>query len=301
MSPAEAVWAATAGGAAALQRTDIGRIRVGARADLRARRTVPPAPGLPARGGAGARGLEGRAPTRAARTSPRTGLVRARRRPRRRTPALAPAPSHRYTPEPARRRRSHRFPQRRGRAPQQGPPRRRRRPGRAAYCAGLHVARRPVRAFDAGDVEVAGEDLEDGQRPRLRRQRGPRRREPPRRPRRRPRGGIRHLSRDRELGSRRTGCATRGAEPRRPLRPAQRPAGRVPAPRSGRSPTRTGAGTGPRLCGHRDQPAQQHRGAVRHRAPARRALPARRRLLGRATASVDVRGGGSSTTSTSST
>lgn len=34
MSPDEAVWAATAGGAAALRRTDIGRIRVGARADL---------------------------------------------------------------------------------------------------------------------------------------------------------------------------------------------------------------------------------------------------------------------------
>ena len=34
MSPDEAVWAATAGGAAALQRTDIGHIRVGARADL---------------------------------------------------------------------------------------------------------------------------------------------------------------------------------------------------------------------------------------------------------------------------
>jgi imidazolonepropionase len=34
MTPAEAVWAATAGGAAALRRDDIGRIRVGARADL---------------------------------------------------------------------------------------------------------------------------------------------------------------------------------------------------------------------------------------------------------------------------
>jgi imidazolonepropionase len=34
MTPAEAVWAATAGGAAALRRTDIGRIEVGARADL---------------------------------------------------------------------------------------------------------------------------------------------------------------------------------------------------------------------------------------------------------------------------
>ena len=34
MTPAEALWAATAGGAAALQRTDIGRIAVGARADL---------------------------------------------------------------------------------------------------------------------------------------------------------------------------------------------------------------------------------------------------------------------------
>ncbi|GGE92087.1 imidazolonepropionase [Mycetocola zhadangensis] len=34
MTPTEAVWSATAGGAAALQRTDIGRIVVGARADL---------------------------------------------------------------------------------------------------------------------------------------------------------------------------------------------------------------------------------------------------------------------------
>lgn len=34
MTPAEALWAATAGGAAALQRTDVGRITVGARADL---------------------------------------------------------------------------------------------------------------------------------------------------------------------------------------------------------------------------------------------------------------------------
>jgi imidazolonepropionase len=34
MTPAEAVWAATAGGAAALRRTDVGRIAVGARADL---------------------------------------------------------------------------------------------------------------------------------------------------------------------------------------------------------------------------------------------------------------------------
>ncbi|ADB35761.1 imidazolonepropionase [Kribbella flavida DSM 17836] len=34
MSPAEAVWSATAGGAAALRRTDIGRLTVGARADL---------------------------------------------------------------------------------------------------------------------------------------------------------------------------------------------------------------------------------------------------------------------------
>jgi imidazolonepropionase len=34
MSPAEAVWAATAGGAAALRRTDVGCITVGARADL---------------------------------------------------------------------------------------------------------------------------------------------------------------------------------------------------------------------------------------------------------------------------
>nr|MBA3249117.1 amidohydrolase family protein [Geodermatophilaceae bacterium] len=34
MTPAEAVWAATAGGARALRRDDIGVIRVGARADL---------------------------------------------------------------------------------------------------------------------------------------------------------------------------------------------------------------------------------------------------------------------------
>lgn len=34
MTPAEAVWASTAGGAAALQRTDVGAIRPGARADL---------------------------------------------------------------------------------------------------------------------------------------------------------------------------------------------------------------------------------------------------------------------------
>jgi imidazolonepropionase len=34
MTPAEAVWAATAGGAAALRRTDVGRLARGARADL---------------------------------------------------------------------------------------------------------------------------------------------------------------------------------------------------------------------------------------------------------------------------
>ena len=34
MTPAEALWAATAGGAAALRRTDIGHLRPGARADL---------------------------------------------------------------------------------------------------------------------------------------------------------------------------------------------------------------------------------------------------------------------------
>jgi imidazolonepropionase len=34
MSPAEAIWSATAGGAAALRRDDIGRIAPGARADL---------------------------------------------------------------------------------------------------------------------------------------------------------------------------------------------------------------------------------------------------------------------------
>jgi imidazolonepropionase len=34
LTPAEAVWAATAGGAAALRRTDVGRLAVGARADI---------------------------------------------------------------------------------------------------------------------------------------------------------------------------------------------------------------------------------------------------------------------------
>jgi imidazolonepropionase len=34
MTPAEAVWAATAGGAAALRRDDVGALLVGARADL---------------------------------------------------------------------------------------------------------------------------------------------------------------------------------------------------------------------------------------------------------------------------
>jgi imidazolonepropionase len=34
MSPAEALWSATAGGAAALRRTDVGHIGVGGRADL---------------------------------------------------------------------------------------------------------------------------------------------------------------------------------------------------------------------------------------------------------------------------
>jgi imidazolonepropionase len=34
MTPDEAVWAATAGGAAALRRDDVGRVGVGARADL---------------------------------------------------------------------------------------------------------------------------------------------------------------------------------------------------------------------------------------------------------------------------
>ena len=34
MSPAEALWSATAGGAAALRRDDVGHLRVGARADL---------------------------------------------------------------------------------------------------------------------------------------------------------------------------------------------------------------------------------------------------------------------------
>ena len=49
MTPAEALWSATAGGAQALRRTDIGHLGVGARADLaHPRRTVLPAPGLPA-------------------------------------------------------------------------------------------------------------------------------------------------------------------------------------------------------------------------------------------------------------
>ena len=34
MTPAEALWAATAGGARALRRTDVGHLGVGARADL---------------------------------------------------------------------------------------------------------------------------------------------------------------------------------------------------------------------------------------------------------------------------
>jgi imidazolonepropionase len=34
MTPAEAVWATTAGGAAALRRTDVGALRPGSRADL---------------------------------------------------------------------------------------------------------------------------------------------------------------------------------------------------------------------------------------------------------------------------
>jgi imidazolonepropionase len=34
MSPAEALWSATAGGAASLRRDDIGRVTIGARADL---------------------------------------------------------------------------------------------------------------------------------------------------------------------------------------------------------------------------------------------------------------------------
>ena len=34
MTPDEALWAATAGGAAALRRSDVGSLRVGARADL---------------------------------------------------------------------------------------------------------------------------------------------------------------------------------------------------------------------------------------------------------------------------
>jgi imidazolonepropionase len=34
MTPAEAVWSATAGGARALQRTDVGTLQQGARADL---------------------------------------------------------------------------------------------------------------------------------------------------------------------------------------------------------------------------------------------------------------------------
>ena len=49
MTPAEALWAATAGGARALRRADVGHLGVGARADL-AILDAPslPAPGLPA-------------------------------------------------------------------------------------------------------------------------------------------------------------------------------------------------------------------------------------------------------------
>ena len=55
MSPAEALHAATTGGARALGRDDVGHLGVGARADLaRARRAVVPAPRLPARCAAGA-------------------------------------------------------------------------------------------------------------------------------------------------------------------------------------------------------------------------------------------------------
>ncbi len=54
MTPAEAVWAATAGGARALRRDDIGVVAPGARADLvAAGRADARAPGLPARRPAG--------------------------------------------------------------------------------------------------------------------------------------------------------------------------------------------------------------------------------------------------------
>ena len=47
MTPDEAVWSATAGGAAALRRDDVGRISPGARADL-VRRPSQSTPGVPA-------------------------------------------------------------------------------------------------------------------------------------------------------------------------------------------------------------------------------------------------------------
>ena len=56
MTPAEALWAATAGGAAALRRDDVGHLGVGrAGRPRRPRRAVLPAPGLPARRAARAR------------------------------------------------------------------------------------------------------------------------------------------------------------------------------------------------------------------------------------------------------
>ena len=73
MTPSEALWSATAGGARALRRDDVGALRVGARGDLRrARRTQPPAPGLPS--GCAARAHRG--PPRSRR--PRPSLARPR-------------------------------------------------------------------------------------------------------------------------------------------------------------------------------------------------------------------------------
>ena len=81
MSPAEAVHAATAMGAAALDRDDVGVIAAGKRADLvAARRPVVRPPRLPPRRPAGRRGLAGRASRRACCLSSRGERVRPRPR-----------------------------------------------------------------------------------------------------------------------------------------------------------------------------------------------------------------------------